>query len=102
MVERRQLTDQHINYWREGCALLAQMTRREWRDGESQRYRRFQKIDYELTWKLVGPHSCSLFSSRLEGLPFKGPEYLETIDWPASQAWRKALIEATGLTPRDI
>jgi hypothetical protein len=99
MTERRQLTDDHANFWRAGCVLLAQMTKREWRDGESQRYRRFRQIDYQLTWKLVGPHSCSLFSAALEGPPPKGPEYSETIDWPVARAWRRALIEATGLTP---
>jgi hypothetical protein len=29
------------------------------------------------------------------------PEYARAIDWPISQAWRRALIEATGLTPKN-
>jgi hypothetical protein len=102
MVERRQLTDEHVNLWREGCVLLAQMTKREYSEGETARYRRFRQIDKALTWPLVGPHSESLFSVHLDGPPPKGPEYSETIDWPVSQAWRRALIEATGLTPRDM
>jgi hypothetical protein len=31
-----------------------------------------------------------------------GPEYLQTIDWPVSQTWRKALIEASGIVPRKF
>jgi hypothetical protein len=102
VVERRQLTDEHCNLWREGCVLLAQMTKREWRDGESERYHAFRQIHKKLTWRLVGTASVSLFDAALDGQPTKGPEYSETIDWPVSQAWRRALIEATGLTPRDI
>jgi hypothetical protein len=102
MVERRQLTDEHIRLWREGCALLDQMSRREYRDGESERYHQFQDVNKRLTWRLAGSHACSLFSSELDGPPNMGPEYAQTIDWPIAQAWRAALIEATGLTPRDF
>ena len=45
MVERRQLSDEHIALWREGCALLDQMTKREYGKGESDRYYEFTAID---------------------------------------------------------
>jgi hypothetical protein len=102
MTEERELLDEHVDLWREGCALLAQMTKREYAAGESERYRRFQAVNKALSWHLVGPHSESLFSAALEGPPTQGPEYLQTIDWPVARVWRHALIEATGLTPRDI
>ena len=102
MVERRQLSDEHVDLWREGCALLDQMSRREYREGESERYYQFRDIDKRLTWRLVGPWSCSLFSASLEGPSTMGPEYVQTRDWPIAQAWRAALIEATGLTPRNV
>jgi len=56
-----------------------------------------------LTWLPIGPHSCSLFSALLDGPPdpWVSPEYLQYIDWPISQTWRRALIEATGGTPRN-
>ena len=104
MVERRQLTDEHVALWREGCALLAQMTKPEYRKGQSDRYYRFRDIDKALTWPLIGPHSESVFSAHLDGPPdlWVSPEYALYIDWPVAQAWRKALIEATGITPRAI
>jgi hypothetical protein len=102
MVERRHLTDEMIALWREGCNLLDLMSKREYQQGESETYRRFQHINKNLTWPLVGPHSCSLFSAELDGPPTKGPQYLQTIDWPVAQTWRRALIDATGLTPRDF
>ena len=104
MVERRQLTDEHIALWREGCALLDQMTKREYGKGESDRYYEFAAIDKKLTWRLVGPHSCSLFSAHLDGAPdpWVSPEYLQYIDWPVAQTWRRALIEASGVVPRKF
>ena len=103
MVERRQLTDEHVALWREGCALLAQMTKPEYRKGQSDRYYRFRDIDKALTWPLIGPHSESVFSAHLDGPPdlWTSPEYGQYRDWPVAQTWRKALIEATGLTPKD-
>ena len=64
----------------------------------------FLDIDKALTWPLIGPHSESVFSAHLDGPPdlWVSPEYALYIDWPVAQAWRKALIEATGITPRDI
>jgi hypothetical protein len=55
-----------------------------------------------LTWRLTGPHSCSLFSAALDGPPheYLTPSHLQFLDWPAAQTWRKALIEATGITAR--
>ena len=104
MVERRQLSDEHIALWREGCALLDQMTKREYGKGESDRYYEFTAIDKKLTWRLVGPHSCSLFSAHLDGAPdpWVSPEYLQYIDRPVAQTWRKALIEASGVVPRKF
>jgi hypothetical protein len=99
MVERLQLTDEHVRLWIEGCAVLASMTRREYRDGH---HERFNEINKNLTWRLVGPWSCSLFSASLDGPPTMGPQYADTITWPTAQTWRKALIEATGLTPKDV
>ena len=104
MVERRQLTDEHVTLWCEGCALLAAMTRREYAKGESKRYYRFRDIDKALTWPLVSPASASLFSHHLDGPPdaWTSPEYLQYIEWPDAQQWRRALIEATGLVPRKF
>jgi hypothetical protein len=102
MVERRQLTDEHVALWREGCALLEAMGPREYNRGNSPRYRAFCEVDKKLTWRLVGPWSCSLFSSSLDGPPTQGPEYQQTIDWPVAQTWRKALIEASGIVPRKF
>jgi hypothetical protein len=104
MVERKQLTDEIAQLWREGCALLDAMTRREYGDGESDRYYQFCDIDKRLTWPLVGPHSCSLFSAHLDGPPdpWTSPGYAQYIDWPVAQTWRRALIDATGLTPRNL
>jgi hypothetical protein len=51
---------------------------------------------------LIGPHSRSLFRTALDGPPheYLMPSHLQFIDWPAAQTWRKALIEATGITAR--
>jgi hypothetical protein len=38
MVERKQLTDEMVELWREGYALLDAMTKREYQQGESERY----------------------------------------------------------------
>ena len=43
-----------------------------------------------------------LFDARLDGPCDMRPEYAQAIDWPISQAWRRALIEATGLTPKKF
>jgi hypothetical protein len=104
MVERKQLTDEMVELWRTGCALLDAMTRREYSDGESDRYYQFRDIDKRLTWPLVGPHSCSLFSAHLDGPPdlWTSPQYGMYIDWPVAQTWRKALIEASGVVPRKF
>jgi hypothetical protein len=102
MTELRPLPDEHVNLWREGCAELQAMSKREFFEGKSVRYRRFLAIDKALTWRLVSPASESLFSHDLDGPPPKGPEYQETIDWPAARRWRHALIEATGLTPKKF
>jgi hypothetical protein len=102
MDEQRQLTHEHIALWHEGCALLRGMTEREWRDGRSDRYRRFQEIDKQLTWPLVdvggGP---SLFDD-LSGPCHYEPHMGLAIDWPVAVAWQKALIGASGETPRDF
>jgi hypothetical protein len=100
MVERHKLTDEHCDLWREGCAMLDAMTKREHRQAESDRYFAFLQINKKLTWHLVGPHSCSLFSSELDGPPTAPSHYAIAIDWPTAQTWRRALIDATGLTPK--
>jgi hypothetical protein len=97
--QHQQLTDEHLDLWHEGCLELAAMTEAEWDERRSERYRCFQAIDKALTWGLVGPHSLSLFDSRLDGPPVMPPQYGQTIDWPISQAWRRALIEASGCMP---
>ena len=99
---QRQLTDEHIALWREGCTLFETMTPSEYAEGRSDRCRRFRAIHKELTWGLLDPHSASLFDARLDGPCDMRPEYAQAIDWPISQAWRRALIEATGLTPKKF
>jgi hypothetical protein len=100
MTEHQQLSDEHLDLWHEGCLELVAMTAQEWDEGRSERYRCFQAISKALTWALIGPHSVSLFDPRLDGPPVRPPEYGQTIDWEISRAWRRALIEATGETPR--
>jgi hypothetical protein len=102
MVEQRQLTDEMVHQFREGCALLTAMTPHEWDEGRSERYRRFCDLDKNLTWSLIGPWSVSVFDSRLDGPCERRPEYAQARDWSISQAWRRALIEATGLVPRNF
>jgi hypothetical protein len=53
MAGRRQLTDEMVEQFREGCALLQAMSSREYDRGESKRYRAFQLIDKKLTWSLT-------------------------------------------------
>jgi hypothetical protein len=61
-------------------------------------------VDKKLTWRLVGPHSKGLFSAHLDDPPdpWVSPEYLQYTDWPVEQTWRKALIDASGLKPRNF
>ena len=75
MVERRQLTDEHVALWREGCELLAAMSPREFnpRGTGSERYYKFLQINKRPTWTLVSPASPSLFDAELDGDP---PPYL--------------------------
>jgi hypothetical protein len=96
-----ELSETNLALWREGCALIAQMTRREYAAGESARYWRFREIDKMLTWGLVGPHSTSLFCHTLDDPPEKWtrPGVGDYVAWPEAQTWRRALIEATGLAP---
>jgi hypothetical protein len=86
----------------EGCSLLEAMSPREWHLGESKRYREILAIDKKLTWRMVGAHSPSLFDACLDGPPYEyfTPSHLQFIDWQVSQSWRKALIEASGMTHR--
>jgi hypothetical protein len=104
VTEERELTDEHVRLWCEGCAELQAMTKREYAEGKSARYYRFQAIDKALTWPLVSPASESLFSHHLDGPPdaWTSPEYQTFRDWPSAQQWRLALIEATGITPRNF
>jgi hypothetical protein len=103
MVERRQLTDEHCDLWKRGCALLQAMSEREYREGQSDRYYRFCDIDKALTWRLVSPASESLFSAHLDGPPERWASGgQQAIEWPIAQTWRKALIEASGMTPRKF
>lgn len=76
----------------------------EYHRGESERYSAFLQIDKELTWGLVSPASTSLFSDTLDGPPdeWVSPEQLAYIDWPLAQTWRRALIEASGIRPRNL
>jgi hypothetical protein len=103
MVERRQLNDEHIALWSEGCALLQAMSPREYDRGESDRYYEFRAVDKRLTWQLVGPHSYSLFSSALDGPPheYVTSSHLQYVDRSTAQTWRTALNEATAITPKD-
>jgi hypothetical protein len=102
MTERKQLTDEMVRQFREGCALLAAMSEHEYAEGESDRYYQFCDLDKNLTWRLIGPHSCSVFSADLDGPCYLRPELAQAVDWPVAQTWRKALIEATGITPRNL
>src|SRR5262245_21624543 len=102
MVEQRQLTDEMIRQFREGCELLQAMSEREYDEGKSDRYCRFCEIDKHLTWGLIGPWSASVFDARLDGPCDMRPEYAQAVDWGISQAWRRALIECTGLTPKKF
>jgi hypothetical protein len=89
--------------WREECALLEAMTKREYGKGESARYYEFRAVDKKLTWHLVGPHGCSLFSAHLGPPdPWTSPQYLQYADWPVARSWRTALIQAIGITPRKF
>ena len=63
------MSDEHVELWREGCAVLAAMTPREYDRGESDRYYEIRAVNKKLTWRLVGPHSCSRFSAALDGPP---------------------------------
>jgi hypothetical protein len=121
MPERQQLTAEHLALWREGCELLAQMTSNrgvknpgcsshgvenrgcsEWDEREGEHYDRFCEIDKRLTWGLVGPWSASLFDAELDGPCNQRPELCQSVDWPTAQAWRRALIEASGETPKPF
>jgi hypothetical protein len=46
--------------------------------------------------------ACSLFITALDGPShdYLTPPHLQFIDWPVAQTWRKALIEASGITAR--
>jgi hypothetical protein len=104
MVERRQLTEQHCELWREGCRLLDWMSVGEYRAMNSDRFLEFLQINKQLTWHLIGPHSTSLFDAGLDHPldPSCSRRLGAFIDWEVAQAWRRALIEATELTPRDL
>jgi hypothetical protein len=102
MVEQRQFADEMVRQFYEGCELLKVMTPQEWDEGQSDRYRRFCDLDRQLTWGLIGPWSASVFDARLDGPCDMRPEYAQAVDWPISQAWRRALVEASGITPRKF
>jgi hypothetical protein len=100
MVE--QLTDEQIAQFREGCALLNAMTPAEYRWRKGEKWERFSLIDKELCWPLGLVGGPSVFETELDGpCPYR-PDQGLAIDWPVAQAWRKALIAATGETPRDF
>jgi hypothetical protein len=99
MPERHQFTAEHLALWREGCELLAAMTPKEYRTMRGESWQRFAQLDKALTWGLVGPWSASLFDAELDGPCDQRPEMCQAVDWPTAQAWRKALIEASGCTP---
>jgi hypothetical protein len=99
LTERHQLTAEHLTLWREGCELLAAMTPKEYREMRGERWDRFAQIDKALTWGLIGPWSASVFDAELDGPCGQRLEMCQSVDWPNSQAWRRALIEASGLTP---
>lgn len=84
--------------------MLAQMTKREYSIGESDRFYEFRAIDKKLAWRPVGPHSESLFSVHLDGPPdpWVSCEQLRQADSPIAQTWRRALIDASGVTPRNF
>jgi hypothetical protein len=55
-------------------------------------------------WSLLRlpARACSLFIPALDGPShdYLTPPHLQFIDWPVAQTWRKALIEASGITAR--
>jgi hypothetical protein len=65
----------------------------EYYRAESDRHFAFLAVNKRLTWRLVGPHSCSLFSGHLDGPPdaWVSLGQLQYIDWPVAQTWRRAL-----------
>jgi hypothetical protein len=101
MTDERELTDEHIALWREGCRVINAMTPREYNEGGPLRSR-FLEINRDLTWHLVGPWSTSLFDEHLDDSPdeWSNPSTQNYRDWMIARTWRNALIEATGLTPR--
>jgi hypothetical protein len=102
MTEARELTDEHVALWIEGCTLLAAMTAAEYHENDNQRSWRLRQIDKELTWRLVSPGSVSLFDGILDGPPepWALPASAQYVDWIPAQTWRNALIQATGLIPK--
>jgi hypothetical protein len=92
-MTEHQLTDEMVDQFREGCALLAAMTRGEWDKRRSARYRRFQDLDKALTWSLVDVAGPSVFEN-LDRCPTAW-----ALDWPVAQAWQRALIETSGVAP---
>jgi hypothetical protein len=102
MTEERELTDRHVELWREGCAVLESMSRREYARSESETYRKFREIDVALTWPLISPASISMFHSRLDGPCDLPPNDAQAVDWESARMWRHALIQSTGVVPPKI
>jgi hypothetical protein len=101
MDEQRQLTNEMVEQFREGCRLLAAMTPEEYRTMRGEKWERFKLIDKALTWSSVDPGGPSVFDDLDRPCPY-GPHMGTAIDWPVAQAWQRALIEASGETPRSF
>jgi hypothetical protein len=97
MDEHRQLTDEMVNQFREGCRLLREMSTTEYWQMKSARWRRFNAIDKSF-WSLLDPGGPSVFDSKLDGPCTWGL----AADWAVAAAWQKALIEASDEVPRDF
>jgi hypothetical protein len=98
MIEQRQLTEEMVRQYREGCALLEAVSEREWDEGESDRYRQFCAIE---EFDLVADRSA--FRFRVQFRPLRpadmGP--FMRFDW-AVAPWRLTLIEASRCTPKTF
>jgi hypothetical protein len=91
------VTPEILQRWREGCAILREMSTTEYWERKSERWRRFQQID-KTFWPIVDPGGPSVFDPELDGPCTWGLP----ADWQIAQNWRKALIAASGETPRNF
>jgi hypothetical protein len=102
MTKQHQLTDEMVAKFKEGCALLRAITPEEYRLMRGEKWERFKMIDKFLTWKLVDPGGPSVFDDLSTMPSYLRPDMGRFVDWPVAVAWQKALIEASGETPRSF